>query len=221
MSRILGRDDPSYRALRAGNGGLALRNRGQHLSTWFDWRGVVIRSGRVSLRLSLTGYGYGAVLHAVGAVRRGRRPTASSIGVERLMSGMPNGPLGLEQGFTFACPPGGSDAGPLTLSLALSGNVRGALSRGADAVTFTRRGVSLAYRGLVATDARGRRLPARIELRKGRLLLQIDDRRAAYPVRIDPFIQQAKLTASDGASASAGLGGGVRRHDGGRRTAPR
>jgi hypothetical protein len=30
-------------------------------------------------------------------------------------------------------------------------------------------------------------------------LLRIDDRRARYPLRIDPFIQQAKLTASDAA----------------------
>ena len=111
-----------------------------------------------------------------------------------------NGPLGLEQGFTVARRPAGRDAGALTLSLGLSGNVRGALSRAADAVTFRGAGVSLAYRGLVATDARGRRLPARIELRDGGLLLRIDDRRATYPLRIDPFVQQAKLTASDGAA---------------------
>ncbi|HEY1565583.1 MAG TPA: Ig-like domain repeat protein [Solirubrobacteraceae bacterium] len=59
--------------------------------------------------------------------------------------------------------------------------------------------MSLAYRGLVATDARGRQLPARVTLRGARVLLQIDDRGASYPLRIDPFIQQAKLTASAGA----------------------
>jgi hypothetical protein len=66
-------------------------------------------------------------------------------------------------------------------------------------VIFSGPGVSLAYRGLVASDALGRQLPARIELRGDRLLLRIDDRGARYPVRVDPFVQQAKLTASDGA----------------------
>jgi hypothetical protein len=45
-------------------------------------------------------------------------------------------------------------------------------------------------------------------LRPGELLLRIDDREARYPLRIDPFIQQAKLTASDGASGDQ-LGGSV------------
>ncbi|MGZ4248082.1 MAG: hypothetical protein ACXVUE_07215 [Solirubrobacteraceae bacterium] len=111
-----------------------------------------------------------------------------------------NGPLGLEQGFTLGARPAGRRAGPLTLSLAVSGNVRGKLSRRADAVTFTRPGVSLAYRGLIATDARGRQLPAGIELRDGVLLIRVYDRGARYPLRIDPFVQQAKLTASDGAT---------------------
>jgi trimeric autotransporter adhesin len=203
VSHILGRDDFSYRAVRAGGGSLVLRNRGQHLSAWFDRRGVLIRSGAEWLRLSLTGYRYGEMWHAVGGVRP--RAQANRVVYQREAFGewYANGPLGLEQGFTFPARPGGEDPGPLTLSLALSGNVRGALSRGADAVTFTQPGVSLAYRGLVATDARGRQLPARMELRAGRLLLQIDDRGASYPLRIDPFVQQAKLTASEGTAGDA------------------
>jgi trimeric autotransporter adhesin len=199
VSRIVGRDEPSYRAARAGGGGLVVRNRGQHLSARFDRRGVMVRSGGMSLRLRLGGYGYGVVSHAAGAVAP--RAQANRVVYRRgaVDEWYVNGPLGLEQGFTFRARPAGRDAGPLTLSLALSGNVRAALSRTADAVTFTRAGVSLAYRGLVATDARGRQLPARVELRDGRLRLRIDDRGASYPLRIDPFVQQAKLTASNGA----------------------
>lgn len=138
VSRILGGDDPSYRAARAGNGGLALRNRRQHLYARFDWRGVLIRSGRVALRLSLAGFGYGEVLHAVGVVR----PRAQANGVVYRRGAVDewyaNGPLGLEQGFTFRARPARRRAGLLTLSLAASGNVRSSLSRGADAVAFTR-----------------------------------------------------------------------------------
>jgi FG-GAP repeat len=36
-------------------------------------------------------------------------------------------------------------------------------------------------------------------VRSGRLLIRVDDRHATYPLRIDPLVQQAKLTASDGA----------------------
>ena len=54
VSRILGRDDHVYRAARAG-GGFALVNPAQHLRAWFDRRGVVIRSGRASLGMRLSG----------------------------------------------------------------------------------------------------------------------------------------------------------------------
>ena len=82
----------------------------------------------------------------------------------------------------------------MTLALALSGDLRASLRPGS--VTFFGRGVSLAYQGLVASDARGRQLPARIQLRGDRLLLRIDDRGARYPLRVDPtFVERARLTA--------------------------
>ena len=197
VSRILGQDDPSYRAVRT-RAGILVRNPRQHLDALFAREGVLIRSGRASLGLSLRGYGYGRSLRAVAAVA----PVARANRVEFRRGGVDewyaNGPLGLEQGFTLAARPRGRRGGPLTLSLALSGDVRGALSGGSGGVTFRGRGVSLAYRGLVASDARGNQLPARIELLGSALVLRIDDRGASYPLRIDPFVQQAKLTASDG-----------------------
>ena len=58
--------------------------------------------------------------------------------------------------------------------------------------------VAARYGGLVAVDARGRRLPAALALVGGSLRLRVDDRGARYPLRIDPFVQQgAKLTAND------------------------
>lgn len=51
--------------------------------------------------------------------------------------------------------------------------------------------------GLVAVDRAGRRLPARLQLRGRTLVVSVDDRRARYPVQIDPLIQQgAKLTGN-------------------------
>ena len=151
------------------------------------------------LGMRLRAYGYGNRLHAVAAIT----PIASGNRViyrhGSLDEWYVNGPLGLEQGFTIAARPGEARVGSLTLELGLSGNARGVVAPGG-AVTFSHDGRSLSYRGLVVTDARGRTLPARLQLRGRELLLRVDDTGAQYPLRVDPFIQQAKLTASDGAA---------------------
>ena len=72
--------------------------------------------------------------------------------------------------------------------------------RGRSGLRFTSRAgrVGLRYGGLQARDAAGRRLPATLSLRRGRLVIAVDDRGARYPVTIDPLVQQgAKLTPSD------------------------
>ncbi len=202
VSRVLGRDDPSYRVAGTGTG-LALRNPSHKLSARFERRGIVIRSGRGTLGLSLSAYGHGRALHAVGAVTPRARANRVLYRRPALDEWYANGPFGLEQGFTVAARPASGHSGLLTLALALSGNLRAALSHGG--VTFSRPGTSLVYQGLIATDARGRRLPARIELRRRAVLLRVDDRGARYPLRVDPFVQAAKLTASDGTDGD-GLG---------------
>ena len=161
-----------------------------------------MRSGGGSeVGLRLAGVGYGDALASVAAVapraQANRVVYAHNGGVEEWYA---NGPLGLEQGFTLAHAPAGQASGALTLSVALSGDLRASLADGARALTFARAGRRvLGYRGLVATDARGRRLRSWLELQGGRLSIRVDARGAVYPVRIDPFIQQAKLTASDSA----------------------
>jgi uncharacterized protein (DUF2345 family) len=105
-----------------------------------------------------------------------------------------NGPLGLEQGFDLARRPAGG-AAPVTLALGVSGNLAARLD--GRSVLFSGDGARLRYAGLAASDARGRALRSWLALRAGRLLLRVDDRGASYPVHVDPFIQQAELTASD------------------------
>ena len=107
-----------------------------------------------------------------------------------------NGPLGLEQGFDVAARPS-AGSGPLSFSLALSGNLDARLERGS--LLLRGRGAALRYGGLLATDAHGRVLRSWLELVRARVLIRVDDRGATYPLRIDPFIQQAELTASNGA----------------------
>jgi trimeric autotransporter adhesin len=197
VSAIVGRGDQAYRAVPSGHG-YVLRNGSQRLGGFFGTSGAVFSSGTAWLGMTLTSYGYGDRLRAVA----GTRPRADANRVvyrhRGLVQWYANGPLGIDQGFTLAEPPVGGARGGVTLSLALSGDMRGTSSR--SGVVFAGRGVSLAYGGLVATDARGRRLPASMRVRAGRLVLNVDDRGARYPVRVDPLIQQAKLTGSDAVS---------------------
>ena len=157
------------------------------------WRGCV--------RLALGGYGYGDAWQSVRPVR----PQAAANRVEYPRRGLTewyvNGPLGVEQGFTLVeAPPRGADGALLTVAVALAGGVT-ATAEG-DGVCLVRGdGQAVArYSGLSAVDATGRELPIRLEARGHQVLLRVDDRGAHYPVMIDPFIQTAKLTASDGAA---------------------
>ena len=54
----------------------------------------------------------------------------------------------------------------------------------------------------LVSDAHGRRLHAWLELHSNQIVIRVDDRGAAYPVRIDPMIQSAELTESDGGLGS-------------------
>lgn len=57
---------------------------------------------------------------------------------------------------------------------------------------------TLRYRSLEAVDATGRALPAWLQLDEQTRRLRVDDTSARYPVTIDPFVERATLTASDG-----------------------
>ena len=66
----------------------------------------------------------------------------------------------------------------------------------------------LRYDGLYAQDATGRELPARLELTSSGIAILVDDTAAVYPLTIDPWLQQAPLTASD-ATANDQFGNSV------------
>jgi FG-GAP repeat len=192
VSAALGREQSAYRVL-----GLHAENPAQHLHVMFARRGVTVASSGARFTMMLSAYGYGDLLQPLGSVL----PHASGNRVEyqhRLLTEwFANGPLGLEQGFHLATRPS-VGSGPLTLSLMLSGDLALRLQRGS--LLLTSDGVSLRYGSLVATDARGRALPSWFQLLGDRLLIRVDDRGAAYPVRIDPFIQQREMVAKRGAS---------------------
>jgi uncharacterized repeat protein (TIGR01451 family) len=198
ISTRLGRDDSGYHAFTHVRGLRAL-NPEHQLAADFTETGVEVRAGTATWKLALRGYGYGDDGHAVDA----GAPQASLNRIEYrrgpLTEWYVNGPVGLEQGFTLARPPAPTRDKPLTLAFAIAGTLtaspdrtgRGALLKRSDGT------VELRYSGLTAHDSSGRELPASMLIERDRLLLQVEDDGARYPVIIDPFIQQAKLTGSD------------------------
>jgi hypothetical protein len=198
VSRALGRGDPGYLVTGAARG-LAAANPRQRLRAWFTGGGVRVRSGSLLVGLGLRGAGFGGRLPALPAVTPVAAGNRVTFGYGLVREWFANGPLGLEQGFTVTARPPGPAGGLFSLALALSGNARAALSPGRGGVVFSHAGSALAYRGLVASDAAGRRLPAWVELRGRQLLLHVQAAGARYPLTVDPVIQQAQLTASDGA----------------------
>jgi hypothetical protein len=114
-----------------------------------------------------------------------------------------NGPLGLEQSFVVER----GASGRVTIPMTLGGNLRASLASGA--VLLTGAGTTLRYSGLVATDARGRRLPAAIHLNGHRLLLSVDARNAVYPLRVDPFVASGNLNEANPPSDHFGYSAAV------------
>jgi len=170
LSAALGRDDHAFLAAPS-PGGFTVGNARQELAARFSRGRVLVRSGAAQIGLSLHSYGAGDQLGPLAAVQPHAHANRVTYARGPVSEWYVNGPRGLEQGFTLKAPPAGRAAGPLTLALTLSGNAVASLSRRADTVTFAYRGESLAYRGLAASDADGRSLPAWMALR-GRELLR-------------------------------------------------
>jgi len=111
-----------------------------------------------------------------------------------------NTDTGIEQGMTLPESPGGT--GNIRVAFDLSGTLTPALE-GQTLVFSDRNGSVIRYAGLKAYDATGRTLPALMTLAGTRLVWQVDDRNAVYPVTVDPTWSQVKiLTASDGADSA-------------------
>ena len=192
VSAALGRDETAYRIH-----GLVARNPAQRFSARFGRSGVAVTAGSARFAIALKAFGRPSSLRLIAA----GSPVASADRVSYARGAVrewwANGPLGLEQGFDIARRPVGS--GALTLSLAVSGRV------GLDHGTVLLPG-GLRYAGLQAIDARGHSLRAWLQLRDGRVLVRVNDRGARYPVRIDPLVEQAQLTPSDGVGCSGNCG---------------
>jgi len=193
ISRTLGHEDPSYWAVVAA-GQVRADNPVHQWTARFPASGVEVSSGNKTLGMRLTRLGDPRDLRLVRRVSA--NATANRIEYRRpnVTEWYVNGPFGLEQGFTIERAPAAPRSGPLTLKIAVSGDMDAVKS-----AAGLRLG-PLSYGGLSAWDARSRELPARLVVGEAQFAIEIDDADAVYPVTVDPFIQAAKLSASDAAA---------------------
>jgi len=150
--------------------------------------------------MQVRGFGYADAMQSVGATAPQANRNHVNYRRGSLTEWYVNGPVGLEQGFTVSEPPSSGSGNLLTIACKLSGNLRAAMESNGDGLSLIADNGKRVFRysGLTAHDALGKELHAWLELSGGELLLRTDDTGARYPVVVDPWIQLAELTASDG-----------------------
>ena len=112
-----------------------------------------------------------------------------------LIESFVNDERGIEQGWTIANRPPGVEL--LVIGLAIDGDLSLRVDEGGRSGVFVDgAGEPRArYTGLVASDATGRRLSARMLPGPAGLELRVDDSGAVYPVTVDPLMTSAAWTA--------------------------
>src|SRR6266511_3701842 len=169
--------------------------------------------GSHRLGVKLRGAGYGERLIAAKAGRLTAIDARAEIRHELPQSAIiewyQNTAAGLEQGFTIESAPGERRAGErLRVALALEGELTANVVEGGKALEFRDDAMrpELRYDHLVVRDGTGRELEARMAApeKEGEVWLEVDDRKAVWPITIDPtFTQQQKLEAPDARSGDA------------------
>ncbi len=218
---------------KTGGGYLGLSH-DQNLKVWFDDQGMTVRptlseekrDQAWSTVVRLTAYGYGKQLVDIPPIVS-RMVKANRIEYERVSSNRQspirnsqlvewyeNRAEGIEQGFTLNQPPernGGALNEPLRVLLAVTGDLRARpKGEGTIALNDARGNGALSYSKLVAQDADGKKLAARMEASAdGReIALLVEDEGARYPIVIDPVMAslEKKLDATPNVQLDARFG---------------
>ena len=172
---------------------------------------LVLGEGTI-LGLALSAYGYGESLVPVGPGEA--RGEALSVTVARspeLREWYVNGPDGLEHGFTISAPPGPRHPGlPLQFVLQPGEGWRATADEAAGSVSLQGpSGEAVEYGKLAAHDSAGLPLPARMKVDAGRIVIEVKDDSAEYPLTIDPLFTLQQRALADDAGAADRMGWSV------------
>ncbi len=195
VSAGLGAEDTRYHA-RAKGEGFLLPSPAQGLVASFQGGGVEVRGSGGSVGMRLLSWGCESSLADATARRSGALANRVELAWDGITEWYVAGPLGVEQGFTVEAPGAGCEA---ARDLVIELRVVGSALLGGDRRSLRFPAAGLRYRGLVAFDASGRELPARLELAGQRLTIRTVVADVRWPVTVDPTFETAKLLPADGA----------------------
>ena len=210
ISSAIGSDQSAYHATSAA-AGVALANPANGFTAQVQSGSLRVSTGSDTWDMSLEGLGYGDAVQPVGTAQTSVNGNRVDCDYGTINEWYVNGPGGLEQGFTIGTrgPGLGAREGDLTVELGLGGDLTGTVNAAGDGLTLARPdgSTALGYTGLVAYDATAKTLPATLEVLseggKQELFIHVNDAGAKGSITIDPFVQEAKLTASDGAGGDS------------------
>ncbi|MFZ5797427.1 MAG: hypothetical protein C4563_06890 [Desulfobulbus sp.] len=194
------KDLPEEYQLLENSKGYTMSNPGHGLHIAFSPDGLQVKSGSWNWGMTMSGIG---LPDSVKPVQKATlKNDAGRMVYDRgdVSEWYVNSPWGVEQGFTIKKAPGEKDRSSLVLELSLSGDLEPSLHADTLVLSDVYGNSIVKYSGLQAFDADNKALPAQLTLAGSTLRIHVDSREARYPVTIDPFIQNAKLTASDGAA---------------------
>lgn len=198
-----------YEFAQIGSGWTA-PNRAQGWQTQFGSNGAQVSpaDGSWTWGLTLTGYGYGdketiGFENQSALTIQADKETVTYQWDNNLSEWWINSAAGLEQGFTLQRHPGQAQGQPLWIEMVVSSSLSPLLENNAVVFQDADSKTILTYDKLYVVDTDGKDIPAHLELLASQSIIRIiiDDADAAYPLTIDPWLQQAKLTASDAESS--------------------
>ncbi|MCB8921457.1 MAG: hypothetical protein H6662_07745 [Ardenticatenaceae bacterium] len=192
-----------YRVTPDGDAAYTAPNQAQGWTAQFNADGAQVTNGDWTWSLVPTGYGYSDAAIELTELQNlsTLNDTVTYQWDANLSEWWLNSPNGLEQGFTVQERPGQAQGQPLRINMAVSGSLTPVMDNGDVLFQDANGETILRYDRLHVVDANGQQVPAQLKLSVDSpftihhspftIQIVIDDAHAAYPLTIDPWLQQA------------------------------
>jgi hypothetical protein len=204
MLSAMEKDQYSFRPKPSAAGGFESTNTVQGMSVTLDGAGFHVRGrtkkDRWNWGMRLVAYGRGTGKTPMVQSQPSAKENRLEYRRDALVEWYVNQARGVEQGFTLTKRPLAHESPKgLWLRLAYAGSLRPALNADEKGIDWHDEGGApvLRYSDLYVHDSEGRELPAKMGIEGREIVLRVEDDGAVYPITVDPYVQAAKLVASD------------------------